>query len=291
MVVDGGTVAWVGRAADAPDADQLIDAGGRAVIPGFVDSHAHLVFAGDRSQEFAARMAGEAVRRRRHPHHGRRDPRRHRRAADQPRRAAGPGDASPGHHHRRDQERLRADRPRRGAQPGDRPSVHRGDDLPRRARRTRSAIPRLRRAGHRPHAGRGRAVRAVDRRVLRDGRVRRGPGPQHPGGRVAARTPGASARQPAGPGPGSPAGGRARPGRGRPLHPPHRRGRPRTPRLRHDRDPAAGRGVLDPRSRTPTRAASSTPGSGSRSRATATPARASPARCRCASPSRSARWG
>jgi imidazolonepropionase len=59
MVVDGATVAWVGRAADAPDADQLIDAGGRAVIPGFVDSHSHLVFAGDRSQEFAARMAGE----------------------------------------------------------------------------------------------------------------------------------------------------------------------------------------------------------------------------------------
>jgi N-carbamoyl-L-amino-acid hydrolase len=49
----------------------VVDAGGRAVIPGFVDSHSHLVFAGDRRQEFAARMAGRAVRRRRHPHHGR----------------------------------------------------------------------------------------------------------------------------------------------------------------------------------------------------------------------------
>ena len=43
------------------------DVGGRAVIPGFVDSPAHLVFAGDATAEFAARMAGAAVRRRRHP--------------------------------------------------------------------------------------------------------------------------------------------------------------------------------------------------------------------------------
>jgi imidazolonepropionase len=59
LVVEGSTVAWVGRAADAPAADELVDAGGRAVIPGFVDSHSHLVFAGDRAAEFAARMAGE----------------------------------------------------------------------------------------------------------------------------------------------------------------------------------------------------------------------------------------
>jgi imidazolonepropionase len=58
LVVEGGTVAWTGPAADAPDADQRVDAGGRAVLPGFVDSHSHLVFAGDRAQEFAARMAG-----------------------------------------------------------------------------------------------------------------------------------------------------------------------------------------------------------------------------------------
>lgn len=59
VVVDDGRVAWVGPAAQAPAADRRIDAAGRAVVPGFVDSHAHLVFAGDRSAEFAARMAGE----------------------------------------------------------------------------------------------------------------------------------------------------------------------------------------------------------------------------------------
>ncbi|MDX6357995.1 MAG: imidazolonepropionase [Nocardioidaceae bacterium] len=58
LVVDGTTVAWVGAAVDAPAADQLVDVGGRAVLPGFVDSHSHLVFAGDRGEEFAARMAG-----------------------------------------------------------------------------------------------------------------------------------------------------------------------------------------------------------------------------------------
>jgi imidazolonepropionase len=59
VVVEGGRVAWVGPAAAAPAADERMDAGGRAVVPGFVDSHTHLVFAGERSAEFAARMAGE----------------------------------------------------------------------------------------------------------------------------------------------------------------------------------------------------------------------------------------
>ena len=40
-------------------ADERIDAAGACVIPGFVDSHTHLVFAGDRTDEFAARMAGQ----------------------------------------------------------------------------------------------------------------------------------------------------------------------------------------------------------------------------------------
>ena len=57
VVVDDGRIAWVGSARDAPSADERTDAGGRAVIPGFVDSHSHLVFAGDRSAEFAARVA------------------------------------------------------------------------------------------------------------------------------------------------------------------------------------------------------------------------------------------
>ena len=59
MVVDDGTVEWVGPAASAPDADEVVDVGGRSVVPGFVDSHSHIVFAGDRSEEFAARMTGE----------------------------------------------------------------------------------------------------------------------------------------------------------------------------------------------------------------------------------------
>jgi imidazolonepropionase len=59
LVVEGSTVAWVGPAREAPAADELVDAGGRAVIPGFVDSHSQLVFGGDRAAEFAARMAGE----------------------------------------------------------------------------------------------------------------------------------------------------------------------------------------------------------------------------------------
>ncbi len=59
VVMEGGLVAWVGAAANAPTADAAIDVGGRAVLPGFVDSHSHLVFAGDRAEEFAARMTGE----------------------------------------------------------------------------------------------------------------------------------------------------------------------------------------------------------------------------------------
>jgi imidazolonepropionase len=59
LVVEGDRVAWTGPSAKAPAADAVVDAAGRAVLPGFVDSHAHLVFAGDRSAEFAARMAGQ----------------------------------------------------------------------------------------------------------------------------------------------------------------------------------------------------------------------------------------
>lgn len=59
LVVEDGRVAWVGESAAGPAADEVIDAAGAAVIPGFVDSHTHLVFAGERSDEFEARMAGE----------------------------------------------------------------------------------------------------------------------------------------------------------------------------------------------------------------------------------------
>ncbi|GIG86210.1 imidazolonepropionase [Plantactinospora endophytica] len=59
LLVEEGEVAWIGPARYAPATDHRIDADGRAVLPGFVDSHSHLVFAGDRAAEFAARMAGE----------------------------------------------------------------------------------------------------------------------------------------------------------------------------------------------------------------------------------------
>ncbi|GAA5153701.1 imidazolonepropionase [Pseudonocardia eucalypti] len=59
LVVDDGRIAWLGPAKRAPAADTRRDLGGRAVLPGFVDSHTHLVFGGERSAEFAARMAGE----------------------------------------------------------------------------------------------------------------------------------------------------------------------------------------------------------------------------------------
>jgi imidazolonepropionase len=58
LVIEDGRVAWTGPASQAPAADDAVDCAGRAVLPGFVDSHAHLVFAGERSAEFAARMAG-----------------------------------------------------------------------------------------------------------------------------------------------------------------------------------------------------------------------------------------
>ncbi len=59
LVVEDGKVAWIGSSGAAPAADTVLEAAGRCVIPGFVDSHTHLVFAGDRVEEFTARMAGE----------------------------------------------------------------------------------------------------------------------------------------------------------------------------------------------------------------------------------------
>lgn len=58
LVLDGEGVAWVGPAGRAPAADAAVDIEGRAVLPGWVDSHTHLLFAGERSAEFAARIAG-----------------------------------------------------------------------------------------------------------------------------------------------------------------------------------------------------------------------------------------
>ncbi len=58
IVLHDGLVAWIGPASSAPPADETFDAQGRCALPGWVDSHTHLVFAGDRSAEFSARMAG-----------------------------------------------------------------------------------------------------------------------------------------------------------------------------------------------------------------------------------------
>ncbi|MDT7573231.1 MAG: imidazolonepropionase [Actinomycetota bacterium] len=59
LVIEGGRIAWVGSSAVTPLADERIDVDGATVVPGFVDSHTHLVFGGDRSEEFEARLAGE----------------------------------------------------------------------------------------------------------------------------------------------------------------------------------------------------------------------------------------
>jgi imidazolonepropionase len=59
IVVDAGRVAWVGQRAAAPPTDRVRDLGGRTLVPGFVDPHTHLVFAGDRADEFVARANGQ----------------------------------------------------------------------------------------------------------------------------------------------------------------------------------------------------------------------------------------
>ena len=58
LALDGGLVAWSGPLRDAPACDEVLSAGGGCVVPGFVDAHTHLVFAGDRVEEFTARLAG-----------------------------------------------------------------------------------------------------------------------------------------------------------------------------------------------------------------------------------------
>jgi imidazolonepropionase len=61
VVIEGDRIAWVGESRDVPEGAEgpLVDAAGRAALPGFVDSHTHLVFAGDRTAEFDARMRGQ----------------------------------------------------------------------------------------------------------------------------------------------------------------------------------------------------------------------------------------
>jgi imidazolonepropionase len=56
----GGRIAWMGRSADAPASAQRIDGGGYWVTPGLVDCHTHLVYGGNRAQEFEMRLSGKS---------------------------------------------------------------------------------------------------------------------------------------------------------------------------------------------------------------------------------------
>lgn len=59
LVIADGQIAWYGQRQAAPPCDERHDAAGGTVLPGWVDSHSHLVFGSDRAAEFAARMAGQ----------------------------------------------------------------------------------------------------------------------------------------------------------------------------------------------------------------------------------------
>lgn len=60
LLVDGDTIAWIGPMADCPDSSnaRLIDCGGRLITPGLIDCHTHLVYGGDRADEFEQRLEG-----------------------------------------------------------------------------------------------------------------------------------------------------------------------------------------------------------------------------------------
>jgi imidazolonepropionase len=62
FIVEDENIIWVGEESKAPACDARLDVEGGCVMPGFVDSHAHPIFAGSREVEFAARMAGEAYK-------------------------------------------------------------------------------------------------------------------------------------------------------------------------------------------------------------------------------------
>ena len=143
MVVEDGRVSWIGPSAQAPAADEQLDVAGRAVIPGFVDSHTHLVFAGDRSAEFAARMAGQpydgggigvtvAATRAADDHQLRRLV--GERVAEMRAQGTTTVEIKSGYG-------LTCER--RGARAADRRRVHRRDHLPGRARRSRRSTPRI----------------------------------------------------------------------------------------------------------------------------------------------------
>ncbi len=135
VVIDGDRVAWTGESSRAPATDNRVDAGGRAVLPGFVDSHSHLLFGGDRTEEFNARMSGRpysagGIRTTVAATRAASDAELEARPHPLPRR--GP---APGHHHLRDQVRVRPDHRRRVPRPARRRPPHRRGHLPRRPHR------------------------------------------------------------------------------------------------------------------------------------------------------------
>ncbi len=287
-------MAWVGPSAQAPAADDRIDLEGAAVLPGFVDSHAHLVFAGDRAEEFAARMEGrpysaggiattvaatrEATRR----------------GTGRQRRAAGCGDGPPGHDDRRDQVAGTASRPTtrhvrwpwRDSSPRRRRSWVRTScraSTPRTSRRTSPWSPdRCSRPRHRTRAGSTCSASGAPSTRTRRARSSR---PAAPRDCCRGCTPTSS-----GPARASPWRARSRPPRPTTARSPARRTSPTSP------TPASLRPccrVSSSRRGRPTRtpARCSRPASPSRWPPTATPAPATRRRCRCASRWPSGRCG
>ena len=290
-----GRLGRPGRRAPRPPTGRSTPAA-RAVIPGFVDSHAHLVFAGDRAAEFAARMAGRAVHRRRHPHHGRRDPGRHRRRAAGQRRAgcarealrqgtttieikSGYGltvaDEARSLRHRRASS---PPRPPSSARTWCRPSTTAAPTTTSAWSAARcSPPPRRTPAGSTCSASAARSTRDQARAVLT-------------AGIAAGLLPRIHANQ-LGPGPGVRLAVELGRGQRRPLHPPVRRRRRRAGRLGDGGHAAARRRVLHPVALPGRPRGCSTPASRSRWPPTATPARRTRRRCRSASRSPSARCG
>ena len=234
----------------APAADERIDVDGRCVIPGFVDSHTHLVFAGDRAAEFAARMAGA-------PYEAgginvtidaTRAATRRRAATRSPRRAS-PRPAGPASRRSRSSP---ATAPPSTTRPGCCASPR--SYTPETTFLGAHVVPAeyAERADDyvelvcRRDARRRRPARPLDRRLLRARRVRRRPVPRGADGRPGRRARAAPARQPARAGPGRAARRRARLRVGRPLHVPLRRRRRRAGGERHRGDVPPGDRLLDP---------------------------------------------